>query len=835
MDYIRTHDIKAALGSTGKDPSQIRYGSGKIYRLCYSNKIIWDVLRTEFSASNFTIGANGGDVASRSSVISRGKNALEVYESLGWTCSPTTIGANTSTKSVTHSITYTQEGTRETTTATCTQEGKAVEWVGYSYSVSVSSTSIADAAAGGSTLSLKVSGTLYQYNVYSDGTTTLNSSSNFSNVNGYITSGYVHNSIAKLSNGQVVVGSAQNNITSYRLVYRVDYYNVTVSGQTFSSLYSGENVYQAANTATDSYGTPTVTVTYGDVGANGSATSMTVTYSQKKTTSYTSGYPSSESTLSGTVSNTSTSGSVYIYSISSSNSANGGTVVTSGSSRGNVSANSLGYTAKDRSRVLTVTVTVRANGQNGSKSVDVYQAKNDVSSQFNAPAIGTVTVNGKAGANGISGATVSVAYTQTKTTTSTASGSKTEQVANTTTTSATISGSTVANNGRVSNGAVIADKLPAAASDEKHVFTITSVSITVNGASGSKSVSLKVYQEANKVTNTTTKSHTVSISPTSQSNVSSAGATLSFTVKDTMVLTDTYTSTATADRTANGTATVTINNSGYFGSSGTTSTSVTGQGTVTPTIPENTVKQTKTYTITVKDATDSSKTASATITQNQVQYVFTSNTLAGIGAAGGDMTLIVTSTRNGKKWAITSSNVSISGITANKITVSELSGGAVGEYSIVINVPANTSTSSRTFTVTATQPTNGATIDWPVTQPGATVAKKKVNTVCTVQFANTSYTSVSYSVYFDATNTSSYSGGTISNVSIQLNTKMDGTGNAIASKQLYSSLSVPSGTKSSTSTGTLNNSSGSSMVYFLVYFDNSLQYRTLVMQSPSLQ
>lgn len=828
MDYIRTNKLKAALGSTGKDPSQIRYGSGKIYRMYYSNQIVWDVLRTTFSASDFGIGANGGNVANNSNVTSYGINALGSRESLGWTCDPTTISANSSTSSKTHIIKYTQNGTGDTTTAICTQAGQSIVITGYRYSASVSNESIGTAEASGSTLTLNVSGTIYVYAQYSDGSESLYNSYGFGSTAATITSGTPESGRAYLSNGKVVVYSAgKTTYTGTRSVYYIYGYSFSVDGRSYTgSTYI--TVQQKQNSASDSYGIPTVSVTYGDVGANGSAASMAVTYSQTKTTTYTSEAPPDTQTLSGTVSNTSTSGSVYIYSISSSNSSNGGAVVTSGSSRGNVSASSLGYTAKDRSRVLTVTVTVRANGQNGSKTVDVYQAKNTVSSVFNTPVIGTVTVNGKAGANGVSGATVSVAYTQTKTTTSTASGSKTEQVANTTTTSATISGNTISNNGRVSNGAIIADKLPATASDEKHVFTITSVSITVNSVSNSKSVSLKVYQEANKVTSTTTKSHTVSISPTSQTNVSSAGATLSFTVKDTKVLTDTYTSTATADRSVNGTATVTINNGGYFGSAGTTSTSVTGTGTVSPTIPEN-ISSARTFTISVTDKDDSSKKASATVSQNAVQYSFYASSLTDIkaGASEIQLTLEVVSTRNGKKYAISTSNITTSNSTFITIdSVSESNSTTTGTYSIFVTVKQNTSTSSRTATITATQPNSGNKATWTITQSGQTTSTKKAQFTGTAQYG-ISGTSVDYTVVkitnakLSATG-SNYSGGQLTNLYFVLSNKNDGSGTAINTKT-FGNVYVANSSTTSIDFTSMSNPGGSDPVYILMYYDGQLQ------------
>lgn len=193
-------------------------------------------MRTTFSASNFNIGASGGDVASKSNVTSYGVNALGTRESLSWTCSPTTIAANSSTSSKTHTITYTQNDTGDTTTAVCTQAGQSIVVTGYRYSASVSNESIGDASASGSTLSLSVSGTINVYEKYSDGSEKFYNSYSFGPTIATIASGDDIDDLAYLSSGKVVVKSAGTKTYSgYRIVYYIYGYSFSVDGESYNN------------------------------------------------------------------------------------------------------------------------------------------------------------------------------------------------------------------------------------------------------------------------------------------------------------------------------------------------------------------------------------------------------------------------------------------------------------------------------------------------------------------------------------------------------------------------------------------------------------------------
>lgn len=712
-----------------------------------------------------------------------------------------------------------------------------------------------------------------------------------------------------------------------------------------------EYAYQFENVKLTQYSVPVISASYTDVGANGSAAVLTITWSQTKTESYSSGADPVETPLSGTIDNAATTGN-RITSISGTSLLTGASLVTTSgsSSRGNVTANSLAYTAKDRTKVYTVSITVSVNGRSANTSASVYQAKNTVSSYYTEPEITSVTA-GDVGAGGAE-ASISVAYSQSLVTTSTANPTGKSTPCGSTTSPVTVMGETVSNNGAKSGVKIVADSLGTSAKSRQIVYRVLSVSITANNKTGLWSGTLNVYQAANAVINTTYGAYkssivvtpvTGKIAPSSwQTTIPSVSSTNKYlwlqqtvtfangttalaqsivgeyrtgytvssvtcyylasssssgvkasasgwgtsapsmssynkylwayqiikysdgtTMQTEPEIIATYSNSGLSSiskkystgseciENVGGTARVSVlcqrpatytytsgsSNDGIVDASATITTtvgslsasSITGSGSVTLTIPENTGFG---RSITIKAVAPDNSQATATLAQQEVKYEFYSNTLAGIGATGGELTLILISTRNEKAFAVTASNIAISGITGASVKSVTALGG--GEYSIVIqNIPANTSTSSRTFTITATQPVSSKTFTWDATQAGQSQIRGKVAVNLTAEYG-LGQMSVTYSICFDATNTTYYNGGTISNVNITLNTKIDGTGDVIASKKLYDSLQVSRGSKSETLIGSLSNRTGV-MVYVLVYYDNALQHKTTPMMSPDIQ
>jgi len=748
--------------------------------------------------------------------------------SVDYTISPTSIDANDTDEEKTGFYTVTQNVSGLKTTGQYTQAAKVL--LGYTYhGLKVTSVTYMYAPANGGFITPVVGYSGTRRAVYSNGETVdeswgSNTSVLLSATGKALVTGATFDS--KINVGKVYAPDLGTTESDTRAVAQITALTIEAIDGSVLAWSGTVYAYQFENVRTTTYSTPVVTASYTDISANGSAAILTITWSQTKTDSYSSGADPVDTPLSGTIDNAATSGN-RITSISGTRHLTGASLVTtSGSaSRGNITASSLAYTAKDRTKAYVVSVTVSINGKSATKSVTVYQAANVVSSYYTEPVITSVTA-GDVGAGGAA-ASISVEYTQDLVTTSTANPSGKSSAVGGTTSPATVMGETVSNNGAKSGVKIVADSLGATVKSRSIVYTVLSVSITANEKTGLWSGTLNVYQAANAVTNTSYGAYSVSVTPSSSTMVSDGGK-VTISASCTRVATYTYTSGSTSKATLSEDATL----STTIGTL--SSTSITGSGSATLTIPENTGSARNiTVTATAEDGTTKNTT---TIAQDAVRYEFYSNTLAAVGASGGEMILLIFSTRNDKAFPITASNIAVSGITGTSVAVS-VADSTTGEYKVTVSgIGANTSTSQRTFTVTATQPSSGETVTWDATQAGASLIKGKVATILTARFTNNStYAGVSYQIYFDATDTTYYTGGTISNVYVQLNTKIDGTGTVIANTNIYDSLQVAAGSKSTTKLGTLNNSTGSSTIYVLVYYDNTLQYKTMPMLKPELQ
>lgn len=754
-----------------------------------------------------------------------------------YTISPSSLDANDTDDEKTGFYTVTQNVSGLKTTGKYTQAAKVL--LGYTYhGLKVTSVTYMYAPANGGFITPVVGYSGTRRAVYSNGDTVdeswgSNTSVLLSATGKALVTGATFDS--RIDIGKVYAPDLGTTESDTRAVAQITALTIEAIDGSVLAWSGTVYAYQFENVRTTTYSTPVVTASYTDISANGSAAILTITWSQTKTDSYSSGADPVETPLSGTIDNAATSGN-RITSISGTGHLTGASLVTtSGSaSRGNITASSLAYTAKDRTKAYVVSVTVSINGKSATKSVTVYQAANVVSSYYTEPVITSVTA-GDVGAGGAA-ASISVEYTQDLVTTSTANPSGKSSAVGGTTSPATVMGETVSNNGAKSGVKIVADSLGSTVKSRSIVYTVLSVSITANEKTGLWSGELDVYQAANAVTKYERTSYTVNISANPTTDVDSAGGTSVLTCNAIETLGYYYTSDP--------------DNIGSYKSHsmygnlktnlGTLSTSqIIGTGKqATLTLGENTgAARTATVTMTATSTVNQADiVVQCTVKQNAVRYSFYSNTLAAVGASGGEMILLIFSTRNDKAFPITASNIAVSGITGTSVAVA-VADSTTGEYKVTVSgIGANTSTSQRTFTVTATQPSSGETVTWDATQAGASLIKGKVATILTAQFTNNStYAGVSYSIYFDASDTTYYTGGTINNVTIQLNTKIDGTGTVIASTKIYDSLQVAAGSKSTTKLGTLNNSTGSSTIYVLVYYDNTLQYKTMPMLKPELQ
>lgn len=624
------------------------------------------------------------------------------------------------------------------------------------------------------------------------------STSDFTSITGKsLVSGCTFNRI----DGSVYAPSLDKTLKESTAVAQVTAVSISVNNLT-ASWTGTAYCYQFENTRTAGGTSYSVTCVADSNSCTAASTNIVFRITAKKVTkyTYTSGSTGSEE------SNATASVSTNLGTLSSSSVTGSGTVTLS------LTAN----TSTTSSRKATVTAT--AGGV--SDSDYVTQSKDEVTEYWGTPTINSISCS-DVGASG-SASQIYAAFTQYKYKGSVASGLDIIDTVKTTVAVSSASGSTVANGGAISGTTVKASSLGTTVQARRIVFTITSVTITYNGVSGTSSgKSCSVYQAAN-TRSVTSSAYSVTCTA-SASTMANIGGTITISVTAKRTDTYTYTSGSTKNETVNDTAALTK-------SAGTLSTtSITGSGTATLTIPENYSESKKNYTVT---ATLGGKTSTATITQEAAVYELSSLTLGMAAAAGGTATMTILSTRNGNPQTISTSNVVVSGLSG--VSVTSVTHDGNGEHTIKLSVPANTSTSSRTFTMTVTQPNSLKTLTKTITQSGASVAKKKVAVLLTPAL-NAAMTSVSYTLQFSATDTSQYTGGTLNNVNIQLNTKMDGTGTVVASKKIADSISVSSGGTSTSYIGFLSNSTGSSLIYVLVYYDYSVQYSTMPMLTPEIQ
>lgn len=692
MEYIRTNKlrVKSSTGNTLREPTEVRLGSTKKYRLMNGNDVVWDVLQTTFSASNFSIGASGGNVASNSSVTSYGLNALGTKESLDWTCSPTTISANSSTSPKTHTITYTQNDTGDTATAVCTQAGQPIVVTGYRYSASVSNESIGDASASGSTLSLSVSGTINVYEKYSDGSEKFYNSYSFGSTAATITSGDDKDDLAYLSNGKVVVKSAGTKTYSgYRIVYYIYGYSFSVDGESYNNS-CNITVYQKENKVTGTeWGTNSSNyslVASSDIAkftSSGGKATISVTCQQQYRYTYTSGSNGDWTWGNGTATLKTSRGTLNTSSITGKGSA----ILTVGA---------------DEGKGETTTVTISTGG-NVSTTISIPQTVRVVSSiSYSEPSVVGTYQDANIPAWG-GYAYLMVNWSQTQYT----------NYDNGTYTSSPVSGKsqavilsgTVQQTGASlqSDGGIYKNSCGTTETPQRAVYTVSAYYFQANGVGKDvRPVTIHLGQAPNSKTETKwLGTYNISISYSPTGNLSNVGGTKTISVNCTENGTITYTSTAKKATTRNATATLTTTD-------GTLNpTSITGNGTSTLTVNENVGTQ-RTITVTAKTGSTSNTTS---FEQNAVVWKFTAaTTRVEVAYNATSVTLSGTSSRNGFYQDISKQNVSASGGTVGTVTSSGTT------FNIPITFTANSNTTSKNITVTVTQPLSGNKLTYTIVQ-----------------------------------------------------------------------------------------------------------------------
>lgn len=556
--------------------------------------------------------------------------------------------------------------------------------------------------------------------------------------------------------------------------------------------------YTGAVSCTQQKNVPSSSTTYNitcsapdKVSAVGGDVDIEVNATKTTTTTWTSGYSPSPVTANDTATVTSNVGS-FPY---------GSTVTGEGSVTLRVPAWS---ETKDRS----ITVTATASDSKTYDTATITQLADTVEYKWGKPVITAIYCASDIPANGGVGVAITARYTQTQYKITQSGGSVVYDTDEGTIVVDSVSGNPLLNNARVSGAVVYADAWGAEPENRQPVFTVTSVVLTANGVTSDPSSGLtcSVYQAENKVVSTSTTYYlTLSASGTP---VAALGGSATISVSAKYTDTDTYTSGAQATSDKLDAKASLSTTGGTLGAS-----SLTGDKSTTLSFGENYDEQSYYYTVTA-ECGDKKKTVG--VSQSAATYEFEITSLTpSVGADGGSVSLSVTSKRNGKEQSFTTDNVSVSGLSGVGKSVTNHGSGS---FSVVLDVPANISTSERSFTVSLAQPNSGRTASTTVTQSGAVDERGIAFIRITASMTDSSSTAVSYTVSLEATDTDKYKGGTLENVYVRICSSLTG-GTTYASKLLGSEVIVPEGGKK-TYSGTLTNALGED-AYLGVYYNST--------------
>lgn len=352
--YLATNKLKAQ----NSDVKSLMYGNNKVKMAFMRSVVVWDVWETFLSANNASVGSSY--VAFDKTILgiqSYGKDALGESHDMAFTISPSSISANTSSSSKSHSVKVTQTSTGNAVNITATQAGRVES--GTSYGVpSVTSTSISTVAASGNvTRYLTVRWSQIKTLTYDNGTTsssTVTGSSTATITNGSSSVG------AYINGGGIYVPSAgTTTYTSDHIAYTISQFNFTANGVSSGTVSRTVYLYRGANTATTTWGSYNLSISAStnSIAYTGGNTVISAIATRNYTNTFTSGASSSGTTnavatVSSTLGTFNTTGK------------NGFSITGSGSSTLTIPENT--------GSARTITVTVSTGDSN--KSVYIEQA-----------------------------------------------------------------------------------------------------------------------------------------------------------------------------------------------------------------------------------------------------------------------------------------------------------------------------------------------------------------------------------------------------------------------------------------------------------------------------
>lgn len=400
---------------------------------------------------------------------------------------------------------YNGQGTKTATTvlkATCTQSGNYVTGL----SLSGGTFSYANISAGSTSANPTLNSPVATFTFTSGSTSTTTPSTTYGTLtttqsyslsasqNGFTAVNSSNGTLTATSYG-TTVGSARTSGTVTRKITST--WTPTASynsaGTKTATISTTATCTQNANTTTSiTYGTPSITFSYGTIAASGGTVNPSLSYSQSRTQNYTSG---ATSTLTAV-----TTGASVSYAKVSGN----GTVNTS---TGAVTASSRGTTVDTaNTTAATVRVTVTLNSKSATKDASAAQIRNQATSiTYGTPSVSVTCNDVPASGGSVTSGTANYSQSRTQNYTS----------GSTSTLSALTSGGTVAWSGGASNIASLGTTEKARTA----VGSALKATVTLNSKSGTGQTT--VYQQANTW-------YDKRLVLSGVSSVSAAGANLSY-------------------------------------------------------------------------------------------------------------------------------------------------------------------------------------------------------------------------------------------------------------------------------------------------------------------
>lgn len=407
--------------------------------------------------------------------------------------------------------------------------------------------------------------------------------------------------------------------------------------------------------------------------------------------------------------------------------------------------------------ISPTSISANTSTSSRTQSVTIKQTKTDKSISVTATQAGRVaqsTTYGTPSVTSTSISTVSASGNVTRYLTVYWSQTKTTTYDNGTTSSTTVTGSSTAtvtsgssqnNSGAyINNGGVY---VPSAGTNyytsQRTAYTISQFNYTANGiSSGTVYRTVYVYQSANTRTSEY-RNHSVSLSSTS-SYVGAYNEMAYITANGSKELYYVYASGSSAYSSTESSKVTLTSSYGSFYSNGSYLSSITvNSGTQVLFSPnENESSSNRVISVVGKNYDNTSVSKTLNITQYAAEYYLEIKGTNTVVSAGGTLSWVILSTRNGKLCELTKSNISVgSGATIQSFTYNDVLGD---RYNLVLSVGKNSNTSAKYITVTVKQP-NGETASRTITQ-AASSGGSTSNVTAEVE----AYFMDMYTVQFDA-------------------------------------------------------------------------------------